>query len=219
MYQTMIKACIFDLDGVIVDTAKYHFVAWRRLANTLGFDFDESFNENLKGVSRMGSLDLILEHGGITLGQEEKIALATQKNEWYKALIANMKQGEELPGALEFLSVLKSKGIKIGLGSASKNAVPVLRAIEMVNYFEVIVDGTKTTRPKPDPQVFQMGAAALGVSPQNCVVFEDAAKGIDAALAGGFWTIGVGKSSVLHKAHMIISGLHEMTYDKLLSIK
>ena len=163
----MIKACIFDLDGVIVDTAKYHFQAWRRLANELGFDFSEADNEQLKGVSRMESLEIILKWGGVTLSEEQKLEWADRKNEWYKVLISNMTPDEILPGVPEFLAQLQSHGIRIALGSASKNALPVIESIGLGPLFEVVIDGTHTTRSKPDPQVFLLAAQRLELQPNE----------------------------------------------------
>ncbi len=214
----MIKACIFDLDGVIVDTAKYHFIAWRRLANELGFDFDESFNERLKGVSRMESLDLILQHGGISISEDRKKALAAKKNEWYRAFILKMKPDEILEGALPFLAQLQQKNIKLALGSASKNARTILEQLQLIDTFEVIVDGTKTTRSKPDPQVFQLAAQGLKVSPDRCIVFEDAATGVEAAIAGGFWAVGIGKEENLEKAHLVLPNFVGIDFDNLVAI-
>lgn len=206
----MIKACIFDLDGVITDSAKYHFIAWRKLANSMGFDFDEVFNEKLKGVSRLASLEMILELGGIEKTEEEKEQLAYTKNEWYKELLINMTPEDALPGVKDLLDNLKAKGYKIALGSASKNAQPVLNYLEMTDYFEVIIDGTKTTESKPHPQVFLMAAEQLGVKPEETVVFEDAAKGVQAALNGGFTAVGCGSPESLGHAHHVITGLHEI---------
>lgn len=213
----MIKACIFDLDGVIVDTAKYHFQAWRRLANELGFDFSEADNEQLKGVSRMESLDIILGWGGITPSKEQKLELADRKNEWYKDLISHMQPGEILPGVPEFLDDLQRHGIRIALGSASKNAGAVIQSIGLGDCFEVIVDGRQTTRSKPDPQVFQLAAAELGLQPAACIVFEDADSGIEAALAGGFYAVGVGSPEVLGKAHMVIPGFAGLAWSDVLN--
>lgn len=213
----MIKACIFDLDGVIVDTAKYHFQAWRRLANELGFDFSEADNEQLKGVSRMESLDIILGWGGITPSKEQKLELADRKNEWYKDLISHMQPGEILPGVPEFLDDLQRHGIRIALGSASKNAGAVIQSIGLRDCFEVIVDGRQTTRSKPDPQVFQLAAAKLGLQPAACIVFEDADSGIEAALAGGFYAVGVGSPEVLGKAHMVIPGFAGLAWSDVLN--
>lgn len=211
----MIKACLFDLDGVIVDTAQYHFIAWRRLANELGFDFSEKDNEKLKGVARMESLDMILSWGGIELSQEEKETWAAKKNEWYRAYLKDMTPDDILEGVMPFLEDLERKNIRIGLGSASKNARTVMEQIQLIERFEVIIDGTKTTRSKPDPQVFQLGAEALAVQPSECIVFEDAASGIEAALNGGFYAVGIGESENLSKAHLVIPNFIGRTFDNI----
>lgn len=200
----MIKACIFDLDGVIVDTAKYHFIAWRRLANTLGFDFTEEENEKLKGVSRMESLELILQWGGVEKDEAEKEELAELKNGWYLEYILKMEPGEILEGIIPFLNHLEGQGIRLAVGSSSKNAMAILEQVGLANRFEAIIDGTKTSRTKPDPQVFSLAAEAMGLQPRECIVFEDAEKGIDAALAGGFFAVGVGSESNLGHAHFVL---------------
>lgn len=212
----MIKACLFDLDGVIVDTAKYHFKAWRKMANALGFDFSEKENEQLKGVSRMDSINLILGWGGITLTEEEKVKWAAQKNDWYLEFLQQMDKKEILPGALAFVQDLQNKGYRIALGSSSKNAVLALSKVEMLHFFEEIIDGTKTTRSKPDPQVFQMGAAALDCQPEECIVFEDAASGVTAALAGGFYAVGMGSAANLGHAHLVLSSLENRTIEDII---
>ncbi len=203
----MIKATIFDLDGVIVDTAKYHYLAWRKLANSLGFDFSKADNEQLKGVSRMESLELILKIGGQTLGETRKQELAKQKNDWYLEHLDKMTDDEILPGVVDFLDDVAAQSIKIALGSASKNAELTLKKVGLLERFEVVIDGTKTTRSKPDPQVFLLGAAGLGVEPAHCVVFEDAAKGIDAALSAGMYAIGMGNETELGHAHLVLPSL------------
>lgn len=212
-----IKACIFDLDGVIVDTAKYHFKAWRRLANELGFDFTEEENEQLKGVSRVESLNLILKWGRKQENDEEvKTAMADKKNAWYLEYIERMTSDEILPGAETFLREVKSKGIKVVLGSASKNSKLILERIGIIGLFDVIVDGNSTTKSKPDPEVFLMGAEAVGASPKECIVFEDAEKGIEAALNGGFYTVGVGSPDVLDEAHIVIPSFEYIEYGEVL---
>ncbi len=210
-----VKACLFDLDGVIVDTAKYHYIAWKELANEMGFDFTPEDNERLKGVSRMTSLDILLSIGQIEKSEAEKEALATKKNENYRSYILKMGPEEILPGTKEFLDQLKKEGIKIALGSASKNAMTILERLELTSYFDAIIDGTNVAKAKPDPEVFLKGAEALGVQPENCVVFEDAEAGVEAALAGGMKCIGIGSEDVLGKAHFVISGLHKMNLQKL----
>ncbi len=210
-----IQACIFDLDGVIVDTAKYHYKAWRRLANSLDFDFTEAQNEQLKGVSRMESLNIILKIGNKILDEAQKTALTKQKNDWYLEQVADMKSDEILPGVVDFLNELQTKNIRTALGSASKNAVLTLEKVNLLNYFEVIIDGTKTTRSKPDPQVFQLGAQGLGIAPENCIVFEDAAKGIVAARSAGMYAIGVGNADELAHAHAVIPSFEQINFEKI----
>lgn len=210
-----VKACLFDLDGVIVDTAKYHYIAWKEIANELGFDFTLDDNERLKGVSRMTSLDILLSIGNMDKTEEEKLALATKKNENYLTYILKMGPEEILPGTKEFLNQLQSVGIKIALGSASKNAMTILERLELTSYFEAIIDGTKVSKAKPDPQVFLKGAEALNILPEDCVVFEDAEAGVEAAIAGGMKCVGIGKSDVLGKANLVIDGLHKMSLQKL----
>lgn len=211
----MIKACIFDLDGVIVDTAKYHFTAWKRLANSLGFDFTAEENEKLKGVSRMESLELILSWGGVTLEEERKLELAAQKNDWYGAYIDKMGQDEILEGVLAFLEQLKANSIKIALGSASKNAGRIMDKIGLTSAFDAIIDGNVTIKGKPDPEVFLRGAEAMGVQPEECIVFEDAAKGIQAALAGGFHAVGIGDPTALGAAHLVLPNMKDLNFDTL----
>lgn len=215
-----IKACLFDLDGVIVDTAKYHYEAWKKLANEkLGFDLTEEQNEQLKGISRMKSLDIMLEMGGVILSQEKKEEYAAIKNEWYKELIKDMSPDEIYPGATAFLDELKENGIKIGLGSASKNAMTIIRALGIAEYFEAIIDGNKVTEPKPHPEIFLNGAKELNIPAENCAVFEDAVSGVQSAINGNMYSIGVGSPDVLGEADMVISGLHEMDLAKLKSLE
>jgi beta-phosphoglucomutase len=212
---TDIKACIFDLDGVIVDTARYHYQAWRRLANSLGFDFTEADNEHLKGVSRAESLRIILSLGGVSLPEAEQEALAAKKNDWYVALISQVGAEELLPGARAFLEALRAAGYKIALGSASKNARTILERTGILPLFDAVIDGNHTTKGKPDPQVFLMGAEALGLPPEACVVFEDAQKGIEAARNGGFPCVGIGDPGTLAQADRVLPGLHAMRVEDL----
>ncbi len=211
-----LRACIFDLDGVIVDTAKYHFQAWKKLCNGLGFDLTEAENEKLKGVSRTESLDLILALGGVSLSAEEKLHWADQKNEWYLEYIEHIDSSEILPGVHSFLYSLKNDNIKIGLGSASKNAVKILKKIELYDLFDVVVDGNMTTKSKPNPEVFLKGAELLGYESKEIVVFEDAEKGIAAAIEGGFRAVGVGQADVLPDAHWIISSFEHQTIEGII---
>ena len=210
-----IKACIFDLDGVIVDTAVYHYKAWKRLANELGFDFTEEDNEKLKGVSRVESLELILGWGGVTKTAAEKEELAKRKNDWYVEMISHMTPAEILPGAKEFLEACRAAGLKTALGSASKNSTTILNNIQLTDLFDAIIDGNHVSKSKPDPEVFLKGAEAVGVAPANCVVFEDAIAGVQAAINGGMKSVGIGSPDVLTKADMVVSGLDKMTIEKL----
>ncbi|WP_454801937.1 beta-phosphoglucomutase [Mucilaginibacter phyllosphaerae] len=211
-----IKACIFDLDGVIVDTAVYHYKAWKRLANEMGFDFTEQQNEQLKGVSRMASLDLILGWGNIThKTPEEKEHLAGQKNEWYTQMISQMTPAEILPGAREFVQSCRDAGLKTAIGSASKNTPTILNKLQLTSLFDAVIDGNSVSKPKPDPEVFLKGAGAVGIAPAACVVFEDAIAGIEAAINGGMKAIGIGSADTLTQANMVVSGLDKMTLNML----
>lgn len=213
-----IKACIFDLDGVIVDTAVYHYKAWKRLANQLGFDFTEEQNEKLKGVSRTRSLELILHWGGISKTPAEQEELATLKNTWYVDMISHMTPAEILPGAKDFLIACRAADLKTALGSASKNSMMILEKVAIVDLFDAIIDGNKVTKAKPDPEVFLKGAEAVNISPSDCVVFEDAIAGVEAAIAGGMKAVGVGSPEVLGHADLVISGLDKMSLEKLRSL-
>jgi beta-phosphoglucomutase len=219
MKTNKLKACIFDLDGVIVDTAKYHYQAWKNIANELGFEFTETHNERLKGVSRMRSLDILLEVGGIHhLTQEQKEDLAFRKNEEYKGLINQMTPDEILPGVVEFLTSLRHEGFSIALGSASKNTPTILNRVQLTSYFDVVVDGNSVSTAKPDPEVFLTGAQKLGVEAKYCCVFEDAQAGIEAANRAGMFCIGVGSPLVLNGAYAYIDGFSNFNIDKLLQI-
>ncbi|MCT1399733.1 beta-phosphoglucomutase [Paenibacillus sp. p3-SID867] len=213
-----LTACLFDLDGVLVDTAKYHYIAWKRLAGELGFEFTEQDNERLKGVSRMASLDILLEVGGITLDEDAKLALAEKKNAWYVEYISNMDESEILPGAREFIQALKDRGIKVALGSASKNAMLILNNTGLTPYFDAIIDGTKTAQAKPDPEVFTLGARELGARPDDCVVFEDAEAGIEAAIRAGMRSVGIGSPETLGRANIVLPSLEGFTVDRLLEL-
>ncbi|MGN6394934.1 MAG: beta-phosphoglucomutase [Mucilaginibacter sp.] len=210
-----VKACLFDLDGVIVDTAVYHYKAWKRLADQLGLKFSEQDNELLKGVSRVRSLEIILELNHVTKSAEEQTELATLKNNWYVEMINQMTPAEILPGAKEFLEACRAAGIKTALGSASKNSGTILNKINLAGLFDAIVDGNHVSKAKPDPEVFLKGAEALGVKPSECVVFEDAIAGVEAAVNGGMKVVGIGSPEVLGKADMVVSGLDKMSLKML----
>lgn len=210
-----IKACIFDLDGVVVDTAKYHYLAWKRLANDLGFEFTEQHNERLKGVSRMRSLEILLEVGGLSFPPDEMERMAAQKNAWYVEYIERMTPDEILPGAKDLLEELRANGIKLSLGSASKNSPLILERIGLKNHFDAVIDGNSVTVAKPAPDIFLTAARALGVEPQHCVVFEDAEAGIEAAINAGMRTVGIGNPQILNRANVVVPNLKGFTYTKL----
>lgn len=213
----MIKAAIFDLDGVIVDTAKYHYLAWRRLAGELGFEFDEVHNERLKGVSRMRSLEILLEVGGL-MGRftaEQMTAMADRKNGWYLEYVAAMTPAEILPGVLEFLDSVRAAGVRVALGSASRSAKMVLELVGIADRFDAVIDGNLVSRAKPDPEVFVLGADTLGVQYADCMVFEDAAAGVEAAHRAGMRCVGVGLAEMLSAADMVISTFVGLTLDQI----
>jgi len=197
------KAFIFDLDGVIVDTARYHFLAWQKIAASLGIEFTPEHNEHLKGVSRVRSLDIILALGKTPASQEDKDKWLLQKNEDYLAYIENMDEGEILPGVMHVLQYLRDQGQQIALGSASKNARPILEKVKILHFFDAIVDGNDVTNAKPDPEVFLAAANLLGVSAEDSIVFEDSVAGVQAANIGGMTSVGIGNSEILHEAQYI----------------
>jgi len=203
-----IAACLFDLDGVLVDTARYHFLAWKKLADELGIEFTLEHNELLKGVSRMDSLDIILNLGKLQLPQEKKNELAEQKNSDYLAYIMQMGEEEILPGVKKFLIELRRKKIGVALGSASKNAQLILERLKIADLFDAIIDGTKVSKAKPDPEVFLKGAEALQVEPEACLVFEDAIAGVEAARNGGMRCVGIGDRNTLAMADLVIPGFN-----------
>ncbi len=214
----MIKGCIFDLDGVIVDTAKFHFKSWQDIAVQLGGQLSLEQNEKLKGVSRMGSLDFILKLNNISIPQEKKIKLAAQKNECYLKLIEDIDQSEMLPGILDFIKQLKKENYKIGLGSASRNAITILQKLKIDHYFEAQIDGNMVTKSKPDPEVFLKGAKGLDIYPSECIVFEDSIKGITAANQAGFISVGVGDKNTLTEATYVIEGFTNLNPNDLFKI-
>jgi len=210
-----IKAIIFDLDGVLVDTAKYHYLAWKQLAEELNIKFSLQDNERLKGVSRMQSLEIILDLGNMTLDPATKINLAEKKNIWYVEYISKLTPDDILPGVISFLKSTKVDSIKLALGSASKNSMLILNKLNLTDYFDAIIDGTKVSKAKPDPEVFLKGAEALNVLPSECIVFEDAEAGVEAAINAGMYCIGIGSKNILKKAHLVFSGFSDITFDKL----
>jgi len=209
------QACIFDLDGVVVDTAHFHFIAWRTLADTLGISFGVKDNERLKGLSRIDSLEVILSLGHLSLDAHTKLQLMEQKNVHYLDLVSSMTAEDVLPGVLDFFGQLEANGVRKALGSSSKNAPEILKRIGLEDAFEVVVDGSQVTLSKPDPEVFLKGAQRLGLSPATCVVFEDAQAGIEAARSGGFPVIGVGSRDHLSNADWVIPGFQGVLWSQL----
>ncbi len=197
------KCFIFDLDGVIVDTAKYHYLAWQKIAHQLGIEFTPEHNEELKGVSRIRSLDLILALGNIEASQEDKNKWLVQKNEDYLSYLVNMNEDEILPGVLPVLLYLKQHNQKIVLGSASKNAKPILEKANIIHYFDAIVDGNDVSNAKPDPEVFIQGARKVNFPNEKCIVFEDSVAGIQAANIAGMISVGIGEASILQEAQFV----------------
>jgi beta-phosphoglucomutase len=204
---TRFKAVIFDLDGVITDTAHYHFLAWKRLADSVDAPFDKAFNEQLKGVDRMGSLDLILSRAPRAYAQEEKLALADAKNRHYQELIATMTPGDLLPGALRALEEVRNAGLRIGLASVSKNAFTVLDRLGIRDRFDDVVDAATIRNSKPHPEIFLTAAEHLGVAPQDCLGVEDAAAGVASIKDAGMVAVGVGDPAVLYRADRVIPSM------------
>ncbi|HEX7014273.1 MAG TPA: beta-phosphoglucomutase [Cyclobacteriaceae bacterium] len=209
------EACIFDLDGVIVDTARYHYLAWKRLAAELGFELTPEDNERLKGVSRMQSLEIVLEIGGIRADAEERERLAKKKNTWFNELIAKMEPEEIFPGVKSLVRDMRNTGRKVALASSSKNAQLVVDRLEIRSLFDVIVDGSMIEHTKPDPEIFLLTAQRLGVSPPKCIVFEDAEAGVEAALAAQMKCVGIGSPERLGKAHLVLPSISDFTVDML----
>lgn len=207
------KAIIFDLDGVIVDTAKYHYLAWKALASKLNFDFTLEQNELLKGVSRVRSLEILLDIGKIHLEEDQKQLLLVEKNEEYLQYIAQMDQKEILPGIDDLLHYLKLNKIPFALGSASKNARLILEKLNLLHLFEAIVDGNDVSTAKPDPEVFLIAANKLGKDPENCVVIEDAKAGIEAANRAQMTSVGIGEKRTLNEADFVLNSTRELTLE------
>lgn len=199
-----IKACIFDLDGVIVDTVPAHYIAWKSIADELGIPFNEEDNEQLKGVSRIQSMKNILAIGKRTMSDEEIIELTEKKNNVYVDIISKMTPDDILPGVNDFLQLLEDNNIPKAIGSSSKNTPTILKAVGLANRFDAIVDGNGVKHSKPDPEVFLKGAEALNLEPVECLVFEDAISGVAAAKAGGMKCIGVGDAEILGDADLVV---------------
>jgi beta-phosphoglucomutase len=201
----LITTCIFDLDGVIVDTAKFHYLAWHRLAQELGITFTETDNERLKGVSRMESLDILLSLGTTTYDQKAKDAMAVRKNGWFVDYINAMTPDDVFPGVRDLLLQFRKQGYKLGLASSSKNAATVLSRVGIADLFDTVVDGTMIKNSKPDPEVFLLAASNLKANPSECVVFEDAEAGVEAAVRAGMKSVGIGSPQQLGKANRVVA--------------
>lgn len=211
----MITACIFDLDGVIVDTARYHFLAWKRLAGELGVNLTAEENEKLKGVSRMQSLDIILAMGNISLTKKQKEEYASRKNGWFVEYVEAMKPSEIYPGVKALIVSMRQKHLKVALASSSKNAPRVVELLGIQNLFDTIVDGSMIVDTKPDPEIFLLTANRLGTAASNCLVFEDAEAGVEAAHRAGMKCIGVGSTAQLGKAEAVVARTADFRIDEL----
>ncbi len=206
---------IFDLDGVVVDTAGYHYLAWKKLADDLGIPFTKIDNERFKGVSRKRCLEILLEMGNIRVSPEQFDRWLQEKNEDYLSYINSMDETEILPDVIKVLDYLKNRNIPMALGSASKNARAILEKVKLIPYFNTVVDGNAVTKAKPDPEVFMKAAEALDIAAEHCVVFEDARAGIKAANAAGMKSVGIGNSEVLSEADHNFKNFTEIDFDFL----
>lgn len=213
-----LKACIFDMDGVIVNSADFHFIAWKQIASDLAIDLEDEFETQLKGISRVDSLEKILQKGNLVLDNDTKVRLMNKKNDIYLESISNIKQEDLLPGVLDLLNELKQNSVKVALGSSSRNAQIILDKTNITPFFHEVIDGNKVKLSKPDPEVFLKGAASLNLDPSECVVFEDAVSGVEAAKKGGFYCIAIGDPTHFPHADHVISGLHELNLSQLKEI-
>ncbi|MFD2612428.1 beta-phosphoglucomutase [Paenibacillus gansuensis] len=212
-----VEAVIFDLDGVITDTAAYHYEAWKELGESIGIAIDEEFNEQLKGVSRMESLERLLRHGNRQddFTEQEKEKLATRKNEQYKRLIKRVTPDDILPGIKQLLVDIRQDGIKIGMASASKNAFEVVGSLKIAEYFDYIVDSSTVSKGKPDPEIFLKAAEALQVPSSRCIGVEDAEAGIEAIQGAGMFAVGVGKPQLLGKADYLVENTSLLSWPEI----
>ncbi len=209
-----LELAIFDLDGVLVDTAKYHYLAWKKLGKEMGFDFTEEQNEDFKGVSRMACMDIMCKLGNCEdMPQEERIRVANKKNDDYLEFINQIDDSELLPGVKATLIMLKENGVKIALGSASKNAMVILERTGIVELFDAVIDGNKVSKAKPDPEVFVLAAQTLNISPENSIVFEDAYAGVEAAKNANMLCVGIGTKENLPKADIILENVGQFSLE------
>lgn len=216
----MIKGLVFDLDGVITDTAEYHYLAWKSLAEKIGIEIDREFNEQLKGISRMESLELILKHGNkeSDFSEAEKEELATQKNEEYKDYIKEITPADLLPGIDTLLKEAKEKGLGMTLASASKNGPAIMKSLEIMDLFDGIVDPATLKAGKPDPEIFVRGAEMLGLKPNECIGFEDAEAGIAGINSAGMFSVGVGSAEAMKEADYAVTSTEELHLENILKI-
>ena len=207
----MIKGFIFDLDGVITDTAELHFQAWKKLADDMGWQFDREVNEKLRGVSRMDSINIIKNHNHAEVPEERLLELTTLKNDIYVESLDQMTPNDYLPGAQELLNLLRKEGFLVALGSASRNSSKVLEQLQAKKYFDIIGDGNSVSKSKPAPDIFLFGAEQVGLKPEECIVYEDAESGVDAAKAGGFHSVGIGPEERVGHADVRFNTMKEAT--------
>lgn len=205
-----VKGLIFDLDGVIVSTDKFHYLAWKAIADKEGIYFDEKINNRLRGVSRMASLEIILERATKQYTDAEKLALATEKNELYRSSLNELKESDRLYGVTESLNYLKAKGYKLAIGSSSKNTPLILSKIGLDNFFDAVSDGNNISQSKPNPEVFLKAAEMLKLNPENCVVIEDSVAGIEAANNGNFLSVAIGDAKMIHQSTYEIDNMSQL---------
>ena len=213
----MIKAVIFDLDGVIVSTDEYHYRGWKKMADEEGIYFDRAINERLRGVSRMESLDILLEKSDKNYSADEKEALATRKNNYYREMLEQITSCDILPGVMSFLNELKSRGIKMAIGSSSKNAPAILEYIGLNHFFDAVADGNNISKSKPHPEVFLLAAKLLNIEPENCLVVEDAEAGVEAGVAANMKVLAVGSASTDKRASLASASLEGVSVDWILN--
>lgn len=216
----MIKGFVFDLDGVLTDTAEYHYLAWKELAEGIGIHIDRKFNENLKGIGRMDSLERILAYGNKEkeFTEEEKNVLAAKKNDHYRSLIQSITEKDLLPGIPRFLKELKGAGMSLALASASKNGPIIIEKLGIADEFDTIVDPAGLKKGKPDPEIFLTGAEQLGLAPQECVGIEDAESGVEAIKGAGMFAVGIGDHDILSKADVVYASTKELFYSAIIKL-
>lgn len=213
-----IKAVIFDLDGVIVSTDEFHYLAWKELADKEGIPFSREDNERLRGVSRMESLDILLEKASKSYGDAEKTAMAEEKNAIYRNLLKRLSPDDLLPGVAGVLAGLRARGVKMAIGSSSKNAQPILRAIGLAESFDAVADGTHIKRSKPDPEVFTLAARMVATDPEHCLVVEDAHAGVEAGATAGMRVLAVGSAAGHPSATLSAEDLSKISLDAILRV-